>query len=128
MRQPDIEIYLQEDFLDELTSWINQHAGRVELSPWSGTLRRGVLLHEGSRIPLIIVRKAVGKWASIYFESAHTPWASDLDCARAVATGINREVRCSIGGWQEEQGESNADNWMKVTANHHEEFVWAQKN
>lgn len=126
MRQPDIEIYLKEDFLDELNSWLEQHVGRVELGPWAGTMRRGTL-HGETAIPLMIVRKAAGKWASIWFESEDTPWATDLDCARAVAAGINREVRCSIGGWEEEHGEANADSWMKVTAEGEEEFVWAMK-
>ncbi len=126
MRQPDIEIYLKEDFLDELTGWLQQHVGTLDLERWTGTLRRGTLQGE-TRIPLMIVRKAAGKWASICFESDATPWATDLDCARAVAAGINREVRCSIGGWEEEQGEADADNWMKVTADGEEEFIWAQK-
>ena len=126
MRQPDIEIYLKEDFLDELNSWLEQHVGRGELGPWAGTMRRGTL-HGETAIPLMIVRKAAGKWASIWFESEDTPWATDLDCARAVAAGINREVRCSIGGWEEEHGEANADSWMKVTAEGEEEFVWAMK-
>ena len=125
MHQPDIEIYLKDDFLNELTDWLQQ-LGPVDLGPWSGNLRRGTLQCQ-TRIPLIIVRKAAGKWASICFESDATPWATDLDCARAVAAGINREVRCSVGGWVEEQGEANADNWMKVSAAGEEEFVWAHK-
>lgn len=127
MRQPDIEIYLKEDFLGELSGWLEQHVGRVDLGPWVGNLQRGTL-HGETSMPLMIVRKATGKWASICFESEHTPWATDLECARALAAGINREVRCSIGGWQEEHGESNADSWMKVTADGEEEFVWAQKS
>ncbi|PRB76517.1 hypothetical protein [Pseudomonas sp. MYb185] len=126
MRQPDIEIYLKEDFLDELNGWLEQHVGRVDLGPWSGTTRRGTL-HGDAAIPLMIVRKAAGKWASIWFESEATPWATDLDCARAVAAGINREVRCSIGGWEEAQGEADADRWYKVTTEGEEEFTWALK-
>lgn len=126
MRQPDIEIYLKEEYLDELTGWLQQHVGTVDFGPWKGTLRRGTLQGE-TCIPLMIVRKAAGRWASILFESDATPWATDLDCARAVAAGINREVRCSIGGWEEEQGEADADSWMKVTAEGEDEFIWAQK-
>lgn len=126
MRQPDIEIYLKEDCLDELTGWLQQHVGAVELGPWAGNTRRGVLRAD-TAIALMIVRRAAGKWASVWFDSDRTPWATDLDCARSVAGGINREVRCSIGGWEEQQGETNADSWMKVTADGEEEFIWAQK-
>ena len=126
MRQPDIEIYLKEDVLNQLTDWLEQQVGRLDLGPWSGTTRRGTL-HGDTAIPLMMVRRAAGKWASVWFDSDSTPWATDLDCARAVAAGIQREVRCSVGGWQEEQGEADADRWMKVTAEGEEEFIWAQK-
>lgn len=126
MRQPDIEIYLKEDVLNQLTDWLQQQLGELELGPWSGDTRRGTL-HGDTAIPLMMVRRAAGKWASVWFDSDSTPWATDLDCARAVAAGIQREVRCSVGGWQEEQGEADADRWMKVTAEGEEEFIWAQK-
>lgn len=126
MRQPDIEIYLKDEFLNELTDWLAQEVGTVELGPWRGNTCRGTLQAD-TAISLMIVRKAAGRWASIWFDSDATPWATDLDCARSVAAGINREVRCSIGGWEEEQGEVNADSWMKVTAEGEEEFVWAEK-
>ena len=43
-----------------------------------------------------------------------------------MASGIQREVRCSMGGWEEEQGETDADRWMKVTAEGEADFIWAQ--
>ena len=127
MRQPDIEIYLKEDFLDELTQWLEQHVAPLSLGDWKGNTRHGTLQASPS-IPLMIVRRAAGKWASIWFDSEDTPWDTDLDCARAVVAGIQREVRCSIGGWEESQGEADADHWMKVTVEGEEEFIWAQKS
>ncbi len=125
MRQPDIEIYLREDCLDDLSPWLEQQVGEVQLGPWSGTTRRGTL-HSDTLIPLLIVRKAAGKWASVWFTSDQTPWATDLDCARALAAGMNVEVRCSTGGWDEDQGVTDADLWMKVTAAGEEAFIWKQ--
>ena len=43
MRQPDIEIYLKEDFLDELSSWLEQQIGPQQLGEWKGSTRRGTL-------------------------------------------------------------------------------------
>ena len=126
MRQPDIEIYVKEDFLDELTNWLEQQIGPLQLGEWKGNTRRGTL-QAAPPIPLMLVRRAAGRWASIWFDSDATPWATDLECARAVAAGIQREVRCSVGGWEEEQGEADADRWMKVTVEGEEEFIWAQK-
>lgn len=125
MRQPDIEIYLREDHLDGLSEWLGQHIGELQLGPWAGTTRHG-RLHSDTEIPMMIVRKAAGKWASIWFNSDQTPWATDLDCARALAAGMDVEVRCSAGGWDETQGMTDADSWMKVTAAGEEAFIWKQ--
>lgn len=126
MRQPDIEIYLREDHLDNFFQWLNQHIGVLHLDPWSGATRRGTLQNGQTPIPLMIVRKAAGKWASVWFISEYTPWSTDLECARAIAAGLQVEVRCSVGTWEESQGDADADRWMKVTATEEDEFVWAQ--
>lgn len=127
MRQPDIEIYVREEHLDALTAWLGQELGSLELKPWNELVRRGTLTCGEHRIPLMIVRKAAGKWASVWFDSAHTPWESDLDCARAVYLGLQEEVRCSVGGWSEEEDDPDADRWIKINASGEVEFTWQIK-
>lgn len=127
MRQPDVEIYLREEHLDALTSWLEQTFGGLELKAWNGLTRHGVLALDGESVPIMIVRKAAGKWTSVWFDSDATPWEADVDCARAVHAGIGHEVRCSVGGWSEEQGDADADRWMKVNDEGEAEFIWAQK-
>lgn len=127
MRQPDIEIYLRDDHVDELIQWLSHDVGQLSLNTPAGLTQRGVLCISQATIPLMIVRKAAGKWASIWFESDQTPWETDVDCARAVHAALSREVRCSVGGWTESDGEADADRWLKVNAEGESEFVWAQK-
>ena len=127
MRQPDIEIYLREEHLDTLTTWLDQQIGPIALEPWSGLIRHGTLTCENRPVPLMIVRKAAGKWTSIWFDSDSTPWETDADCARAISSAIGHEVRCSVGGWSEEEGEADADRWLKVTSEGETEFIWAEK-
>lgn len=127
MRQPDIEIYLREEHLDALTEWLSSNIGSLQLKPWNELTRRGTLTLNGQAVPLMIVRKAAGKWASVWFDSAKTPWETDLDCARAICCGLDQEVRCSVGGWSEEQSEDDPDRWMKVTADAESDFIWAMK-
>lgn len=125
MRQPDIEIYLREEHLDAFTTWLDGEIGHLELQGWVGLNRHGKLNYEGTVIPVMIVRKAAGKWASIWFDSDSTPWETDVECARAVSRGLEQEVRCSVGSWSEEDGEADADRWLKVNAEGEEEFTWA---
>lgn len=127
MRQPDIEIYLREEHLDALTAWLDQQVGQLQLQPWRDAVRRGTLCAGEHQIPLMIVRKAAGKWASVWFDSAHTPWETDMDCARAVHQGLNEEVRCSVGGWSEEEDDPDDDRWIKINASGEVEFTWKIK-
>lgn len=127
MRQPDIEIYLREEHLDSLNTWLDQEVGSLQLEPWREAVRRGTLGIDQHRIPLMIIRKAAGKWASVWFDSAHTPWDTDLDCARAIHQALGEEVRCSVGSWSEEEDDPEADRWIKVNASGEVEFTWAVK-
>lgn len=127
MRQPDIEIYLREEHLDSLCDWLGNAFGPIELGAWQGLTRRGKLRMGDTSVPLMLVRKAAGKWASVWFDSDCTPWETDLDCARAIQAALGEEVRCSVGGWSEADGEDNPDRWMKVNAEGESEFLWAIK-
>lgn len=127
MRQPDIEIYLREEHLDALTAWLEEQVGHLRLEPWREAVRRGALTAGEHHIPLMIVRKAAGKWASVWFDSAYTPWETDLDCARAVHHGLGEEVRCSVGGWSEQEDDPESDRWIKINASGEVEFTWAIK-
>ncbi|UAW97690.1 hypothetical protein KEM63_12905 [Halopseudomonas nanhaiensis] len=126
MRQPDIEIYVRDDHVDDLIHWLGREVGDLVLPPGAGLTRKGVI-HTAQPIPLMIVRKAAGKWASIWFDSDTTPWETDVDCARAVHAATGHEVRCSVGGWTESDGEADADRWLKINDEGEAEFVWAQK-
>ncbi|SDS79010.1 hypothetical protein SAMN05216421_2200 [Halopseudomonas xinjiangensis] len=126
MRQPDIEIYLRDDHLDDLFNWLGREVGQLNLHAPTGLTQRGSL-KTSHTTPVMVVRKAAGKWASIWFDSDQTPWETDVDCARAVHAGIGHEVRCSVGGWTESDGEADADRWLKVNSEGEAEFVWAQK-
>ena len=112
MRQPDIEIYLREDHVKDLLAWLPEALGPLVLGDAVGNNRQGTI-ESNPAIPLMIVRKAAGKWAT------------DADCARAVHTALSHEVRCSIGSWDESEGDADADRWLKVNADGESEFVWA---
>ncbi|MFG0380091.1 hypothetical protein ACF8C6_03905 [Pseudomonas sp. zbq_18] len=120
MRQPDIEIYLKDASQQAVADWLSEALG-----PCSAWQQRGQTFkcHAGD-IPVTFLPKAVGKWHSILLESDATPWADDVACAEAAFAALGVEVRCAPGGWSEEQGEENADLWIKVNAEGTQEFIW----
>ena len=120
MRQPDIEIYLKDASQQAVTDWLSEALG-----PCSAWQQRGQTFKcRAGDIPVTFLPKAVGKWHSLLLESDATPWADDVACAEAAFAALGVEVRCAPGGWSEEQGEENADLWIKVNAEGTQEFIW----
>ena len=120
MRQPDIEIYLKDASQQAVADWLSEALG-----PCSAWQQRGQTFKcRAGDIPVTFLPKAVGKWHSLLLESDATPWADDVACAEAAFAALGVEVRCAPGGWSEEQGEENADLWIKVNAEGTQEFIW----
>lgn len=120
MRQPDIEIYLKDVDQQAVADWLGTAIGPC--TPWQ---RKGQTFkcHAGE-VPVTWLPNAVGKWHSLYLESAATPWADDLACARAAYAALGVQVRCAPGSWDENQGEEDADRWIRVDADGESEIIW----
>ncbi|EKT4465171.1 hypothetical protein WCE02_17545 [Pseudomonas juntendi] len=122
MRQPDIEIYLKDTDVDhkQVAEWLGQALG-----PCSQWQQRGQTWKcTAGNIPVTWVPKAVGKWNSLFLESDQTPWDDDIACARAAYAALGVEVRCAPGGWAEEDGEEDADRWVRISADGEQEITW----
>lgn len=120
MRQPDIEIYLRDATLDDLSPWLEQSLG-VALH-WE---KKGkVYKCQVDCIPMTWIPEAVGKWHCLLLESDLTPWENDLSCAHSAFSALGVEVRCMPGSWQEADGEDEADRWLSVGPEGMQEIIW----
>jgi hypothetical protein len=120
MRQPDIEIYIKDADQAAVSAWLEKAIGPC--SEWRAQ-GETVKCTAGS-IPVTWLPKAVGKWNSLFLDSDKTPWDDDVACARDACAALDVEVRCAPGSWSEDQGEEDADRWLKVTAAGIEEITW----
>lgn len=122
MRQPDIEIYLEEvkSGREHVVEWLSETLGPC--TPWvkKGQVRKCT----AGGIPVTWMPNAVGKWNSLYLESDQTPWEDDIACAKAAFEALKVEVRCAPGTWVEEQGEADADRWIRISEDGVEEITW----
>lgn len=118
--QPDIEIYLKDCTREQAWQWLSGVFGQCTEWQQRGQLHRCWC----DDIEVTWYNKAVGSWHSLLFDSPATPWGSDLECAQAACAALGIEVRCAPGGWQEEQGEQGADDWLKVNAQGVSHIVW----
>ena len=124
MIQSDIEIYIRDVKIDRLEAWLNERFDAVELAPLErGKGFRGRLRHNGQPVGLFLFFQAGGKqFASLWFNSGHTPWASDLECAREAAGALGVEIRCSTGIWQE--GEAEESLWWSLVDGEERQIPW----
>ncbi|MDL4861212.1 hypothetical protein NPJ88_002600 [Halomonas elongata] len=97
---PDIEIYLAHVDPEALNAWLGDTLGTPPLAPAGKNRWRAQGQHDGHDIDILLVLKAADGFASLWFDSPDTPWATDTDCAREAAGRLGCEVRCSLGGWQ----------------------------
>lgn len=120
MRQPDIEIYLKDADHNAIGAWLEAAIG-----PCTQWQRKGQTFKcLAGDVPVTWLPKAAGKWHSLYLESAATPWADDLACARAAHAALNVEIRCATGGWQENDSLEDADRWIRIADDGESEITW----
>lgn len=121
MRQPDVEIYLKDSDQQAVSDWLNAALGSC--TPWR---QKGQTFKcaTANGAPVTWLPNAVGKWHCLLIESEETPWEDDLAFARAAHAALGVEIRCAPGGWQEEEGEEEADRWIKINREGEQEFIW----
>lgn len=99
-RYPDIEIYLATIPVEAVSDWLSARLGAPPLQPAGKRKWRTTGRLNGQRIPVLLVEHAADSYASLWFDSAASPWSRDADCAREASQALACEVRCSLGGWQ----------------------------
>ncbi|HCR99002.1 MULTISPECIES: hypothetical protein [Halomonas] len=98
-RYPDIEVYVASISLEALNAWLASALAAPPLSPAGKGKWKTHGQHQGKEVPILLVEKAADRFASLWFDSSHTPWMTDQECAQHAAEALQTEVRCSLGGW-----------------------------
>lgn len=115
MSAPDIEIYLATTAAADVLAWLQERfpeqPGRAR--PAGKKQWRLTLQHDGHALPVLVIEDAAPGFTSLWFDSPHTPWTSDQDCAREAFARFGREVRATPGSWQEGD---DPDLWWRIDA------------
>ena len=122
--QPDIEIYLLSCPTDRIIKWLEQEFAMLDMRSVSDIATKLEREHDGERIPVTILEQAAGKrFTSVWFDSEHTPWESDRECAKRAFEVLRCEIRCNYQGWQED-AEDDPDLWWRINANGEGAYIW----
>lgn len=121
---PDIEIYIKNTSIEDITAWLTSELGTTkDLGIIKSGLHHFTVEYQDKTLPVMIFPNAVGKaWTSVWFDTADTPWDDDLTCGTVAAQALETEVRCTRSGWTEDQ---DPDEWTKISATGEtEDFLW----
>jgi len=120
-RHPDIEIYVKQRSVEQITQWLESIFERLEATNTQGHTHRFTATYHRVKIPVTVIDRAAKDFCSIWFDSAQTPWAQDLDCAQQAQQQLNTEIRCIVSGWKEGD---EPDEWWSVTAQGENKIQW----
>lgn len=123
-RFPDLELYLLKGEANSVQQWleqalnmplqtVKQHADHTH---WRADLPQGTM-------DVLFNANAERNFASLWFKQNHTPWATDLDCARAAHQALGIEIRCTDSSWQENEQAEHAG-WVKLIRGEEKSFSW----
>lgn len=122
--QPDIEIYVLSCPTERIISWLEQDFSLINTEHTNDLTCKLELEYQGKTIPVTILEKAAGKrFTSIWFDSEHTPWNSDMECAKQAFSALNCEIRCNYQGWQEDEQE-DPDLWWRINTHGEGPYIW----
>lgn len=116
---PDIEIYIMKADPSAILAWLGDVFDAVEVK----TPQEWGLTFQGQQLEVFFDPKAEKNFASLWFKQNHTPWHTDLDCARAAHQSLGLEIRCQASGWAEEEGETD-EGWVKLIRGEEKPFTW----
>ena len=93
-RQPEIEVYLCDCTEERLVAWLESVVG-----PLGEPEDAGASIVYSSTIGPVVVTPGIegGPFVGVWFNTSHTPWTTDVDCARQAARELACTVRCCPG-------------------------------
>lgn len=121
-RHPDIEVYVKNGSVPQLIDWVQTQSSQIGPLNSAGNNHQFSAEINGHVIPVMIQERVAGKgWLSIWFRSDQTPWATDLECAKAISNALDTQTRCILNGWSEGD---EPDEWWLIEQGNQEKILW----
>ena len=127
-RLPDLEVYIKCPDISVIQHWLAEQLPSLTLlkekkgKPITYIYQAD---HNGQRLPIVLVEKAAGGFASLWIDSNQSPWDNDEALATVLIKQLGLEIRFAKGGWSEGDAETEEnETWIKLTPNGKREIQW----
>lgn len=107
VRQDDMEVYLHGCSIERAIRWVRSTATARLTGPKD--IDGAVALYPPTGAIVLTPNMEDGLWLSVWFNTSHRPWDSDIGCARAAAAELGCVVRC-------DPGEAHPGLWLELEA------------
>ena len=115
----DIEIYLLKADPQAVKDWLSSSVGPVEEVAETDIGFKW----RCEDMDILFTPRAEGNFDCLWIKQNHTPWGSDLECARSAHNVLNTEIRCAAEEWSESESNDNPG-WIKLTRGQEKPFDW----
>ena len=122
-RQEDIEIYVSGKETGTLEAWLGE-----ALVDFAVTRREKNQVpaqatgDDGSTLSILLIANVSRSgYSSLWIKENNSPWDTDLACAQAAYDSLQCNIRCTAGGWSEQDEE---DLWWQVNASGVQQVSW----
>lgn len=118
----DIEIYVESNALETMIEWLGQALHGFQIR---GQSKKGCKFNfthdEQPGEGMIVLNAGRTGFTSIWLNTRSTPWADDVEFARAAHAALKVTVRCNESAWS--KGD-DPDRWLQIDAKGETVIQW----
>ena len=112
----DIEVYVQSLPQPNAVEWLQSVFPVVEPQKKRKGMPKGAfptkVRWQENEFLVIIFENVIPGYTSIWLDSSTLPWEDDEQCGLELAKALNKNVRVTAGGWQQN---ADPDAWLELT-------------
>ena len=125
-RYPDLELYILKPTIEDIDNWLQSSFPQYkrEITYQDHNQCHWLISTDSCEMPVHLSFAAVKQFASLWFKTNATEWATDLDAARQLYQFLSKEVRCSDSSWQDGEDEGGQAGWIKINQKGEQHFEW----
>ncbi|MBV1881379.1 MAG: hypothetical protein KUG82_07080 [Pseudomonadales bacterium] len=120
-KSPDIEIYVQDTTLTEITEWLDNVFDTLAQTKSQKNQSYYQASWQNISMTILVFKHVIKGYTSIWIDSPNSPWKNDIECARDAQIAFKTDVRCIQGSWEDSE---DPDLWWFINNEGEGSLIW----